>query len=215
MAIKGLIFDMDGTLLDSMGFWRGLRGQICAHFGVPTQGETAWLANYGTPWEAVREYLHTHLGVCSTPAEFWDLAYRLACDFYGNEAVTMPHAAEFLRAMKEQGYLLGVATATARPAALIGLEHTGLLPLLDAVISVDEIGVPKTRPDVYLECARLMGNLKKDEVVVFEDALYCVNTLRTHGFTVVGVHDRNTPAREWDTLVPLCDRTIEDYQELL
>ena len=60
-----------------------------------------------------------------------------------------------------------------------------------------------------------MGNLQKDEVIVFEDPLYCVETLHSYGFTVVGVHEPSVPDEEWERLVPLCRRTIEDYQELL
>ena len=108
-----------------------------------------------------------------------------------------------------------MATATASGPAGVALESTGILELLDARVSIEEVGVGKVQPDVYLECARRMGNLQKDEVVVFEDALYCIKTLHAHGFTVVGIHEPSIAEEEWNELVPLCSKTIEDYQELL
>lgn len=214
MAIKGLIFDMDGTLTDSQGFWRDLRRLICERQGIPVEGEVIELVKCDTPWEDLRKYLWTNYGIGATVKEFWDDTYKLVREFY-KDVKPMPHVVEFLKEMKAQGYLLGVATATARGPACVALESTGILPLLDARVSIEEVGVGKTQPDVYLECARRMGNLQKDEVVVFEDSLYCVETLHTHGFTVVGVHEPSAPDDEWEKIIPLCSRTIEDYQELL
>lgn len=214
MAIKGLIFDMDGTLTDSQGFWRDLRRLICECHGIPIEGEVIRLVKWDTPWEDLRKYLWKNYGIGATVKEFWDDAYKLVCDFY-KDVNPMPHVVEFLKEMKERGYLLGVATATARGPAGFALERAGILPLLDARVSIEEVGVGKTQPDVYLECARRMGNLQKDEVIVFEDSLYCVETLHSYGFTVVGVHEPSVPDEEWERLVPLCRRTIEDYQELL
>jgi HAD superfamily hydrolase (TIGR01509 family) len=215
MAIKGLIFDMDGTLTNSQGFWRELRRIICEHCGVAVEGEVVELVKWDTPWEELRKYLWANCGLFGTVAEFWDFAHGLVCNFYRDEVETMPNVVEFLKEMKARGYLLGVATATARGPAGVALESTGILPLLDARVSVDEVGVGKTKPDVYLECARRMGGLQKDEVVVFEDALYCVETLHSNGFTVVGVHEPSIPEEEWAKVAALANRTIEDYRELL
>ena len=71
-----------------------------------------------------------------------------------------------------------------------------------------------SRMDFYLECAKLMG-LEKDEVVVFEDALYCGRTLHQHGFTFVGIHEPTIPEEQWAELASLCNKTVEDYRELL
>ena len=214
MAVKGLIFDMDGTLVNSMGMWRDLRSMICRSFHVPIEGEVAELVKYNVPWEDLRKYLWEHHGVCPTVRDYWIHNHKLVSDFY-RTVEPMPGVMDFLRTMKAKGYLLGVATATAAAPARVALESTGILPLLDGRVSVEEIGIGKTRPDIYDECARRMGNLKRDEVVVFEDALYCVKTLHANNFTVVGVHEPSIPDNEWEALVPLCSRTIEDYRELL
>ena len=77
------------------------------------------------------------------------------------------------------------------------------------------MGCEKIRPDVFVVCAEQMCGTERDELVVFEDAYYSIRTLKEHGFTVVGIHDRFTPDAEWEMLAPLCDRLIEDYRELL
>ena len=214
MAIKGLIFDMDGTLIDSMLYWRNLRHIVCEYNKVPVSELDAFFAN-NPNWEEVRTYLTGRNGSYVDPKAFWQDCYKLLGEFYSTEVQPVPGVLEFLRAMKEKGYLLGVATATPKRVASLALEHLSILPLLNAVVSTKDLGVEKTEPDVYLECARMLGDLKKEEVVVFEDALYCVRTLRKHDFTVVGVHDPYISQTDWETLAPLCNRTVEDYRELL
>lgn len=215
MAVRGLIFDMDGTLTDSMGAWRGLRRVLCEHIGVPITDELAAMVDGDADWGEVRNYLRKNHGLFEVEMDFWNLCYELMGDFYRNEVEPVAGALEFLRAMKDRGMKLGVATATPRHVAALALERTGILPLLDGFISTKDVGHEKVRPDVYTACAEQMGITDKAELVIFEDAFYCVNTLKKHGFTVVGVHDRFTPDTEWEALAPLCDRLIEDYRELI
>lgn len=215
MAVKGLIFDMDGTLTDSMGYWRALRRKMCEHIGVPITEELAAMVDGDADWGEVRDYLRRNHGLFEEEMDFWNICYELMSGFYRDEVEPVAGAVEFLHKMKKEGLKLGVATATPRNVAALALERTGILPLLDGFVSTKDVGCEKIRPDVYIACAEQMGITEKDELVIFEDAYYCVNTLKKHGFTVVGIHDRFTPDTEWEMLAPLCDRLIEDYRELL
>ena len=141
--------------------------------------------------------------------------YEMMSDYYRTEVEPVAGAVEFLHRMKGEGMKLGVSTATPRNVAALALERTGILPLLDGFVSTKDVGCEKIRPDVFVVCAEQMGVTERDELVVFEDAYYSIRTLKEHGFTVVGIHDRFTPDAEWEMLAPLCDRLIEDYRELL
>ena len=167
MAVKGLIFDMDGTLIDSMGYWRDLRRIVCEKSGVPVEGELAAMVDGDADWGEVRNYLWKHYGLYEDEMDFWQVCYGFMAELYAAKVEPMPGLMEFLHAMEEKGYLLGVATATPRDVAAIALEHTGILPLIDGFVSTKDVGVEKVKPTVYLECARQMGNLKKEEVVIF------------------------------------------------
>ncbi|MBR6789442.1 MAG: HAD family phosphatase [Oscillospiraceae bacterium] len=215
MEIKGLIFDMDGTLIQSMEYWRvGLRWDACRLAGLSDAEAEAFLAEHWT-WEEIREGLVPRNAAYEDGMTFWqENVHVCLARFYDSDVQPVAGAVEFLRAMKERGMKLGVATATPRHVAAHALEHLGMLELLDAFISTKDIGTEKTEPDVYLECAKLMG-LEKDEVVVFEDALYCGRTLKKHGFTFIGIHDPTMPEEQWAEFAPLCSRTVEDYRELL
>ena len=214
MTIKGMIFDMDGTLLDSMGYWRTLGDIFCDHFHIPREEGLNERLDDNLPLEPVWQSLNSRYGFSFDDASFTEAFYAAIEPVYARKVEPKPGVPEFLREMKARGLRLCVATATRHSTAVMALEKTGLLPLLDFVLSVPEVGRGKKYPDIYLECTRRMG-LQKDEVVVFEDALHCVKTLKQAGFFTVGVADAHTPAAEWEELAALCDRPIGDYRELL
>ena len=200
MEIKGLIFDMDGTLIDSMGTSRAYKRELCEKHNIPIDETLSKLLDYHSNWEALRMHLWSNYGLFETPAEFWDTFYKTMGKFYEEKVEPLPGAVDFLRVMKANGYKLGVATATPRAYACIALERTGLLQNIDAVVSTKDIGVEKHRPDVYLECARQLGDLSKEDIVVFEDDFFCAKTLNAHNFTIVGFRDRHTPSDQLDIL---------------
>ena len=81
MAIKGLIFDMDGTLTDSQGFWRELRGKICEYFDIAIEGEVVQLVKEETPWETVREYIWENGAYAARSKSFGILPIKLCAIF--------------------------------------------------------------------------------------------------------------------------------------
>jgi len=215
MEIKGFIFDMDGTLIDSMGACREYKRSLCEKHSIPIDDELSALLDYHSNWEELRKYLWTHYGLYEKASVFWETYYGTMAKFYEEKVEPLPGVVQFLQAMKAKGYKLGVATATPNHYACVALERTGILPSIDAVVSTKDIGIEKHRPDVYLECARRLGNLSKEEIVVFEDDIFCAKTLHKHNFTIVGFCDRHTPPAQLEILSSLSARTISDYNELL
>ncbi len=205
---RGFLFDMDGTLLDSMGGWRTLRQRICRKQGLPEQlgldagsldGLRVELAKRGMTW---------------TDEAFAELFYGIMEEEIYQNCGLKPGIRSFLEAARERGIPMGVVTATRSATALKALQQAGIGDFFSFLLAVPEFGVDKTKPDIYEAGVAQLG-LAPEEVLVFEDALYCVRTLHTAGFAVVGVEDGVTTPEEWAEIQSLAGRTISDYRALL
>ena len=106
-----------------------------------------------------------------------------------------------------------VATCTAERLARACLDRLGLGKYLQFVLSCEEVGYSKERPDVFLEAVRRMGGTV-EESVIFEDSLPSVQTAKAAGFSVVGIFDVNN-AETWPQLSALADRAIMSWEDLL
>lgn len=205
---RGLLFDMDGTLLDSMAGWRTLRERICRKLGLPQQ-----LGTDTGSLEGLRRELAKR-GMTWTDAGFEALFYGIMEEEIYQHCPLKPGLRPFLEEARRRGIPMGVVTATRAATARQALRQAGIGDFFSFLLAVPEFGVDKTRPDIYEAGAAQLG-LAPKEVLVFEDALYCVRTLHTAGFATVGVADGVTTPEEWDEISALCGRTIADYRELL
>lgn len=204
---------MDGTLLDSMMYWRQI-GSVCLeHFGKKPQEKDfdrciyrmkeediiRTFAKYGIHFQNRKEYVET---------------YYQAIRPYYDRVQPMPGVVDFLREMKAKGVRMCVATATRTDISIPVLERLDMLQWFDFVLCCDDVKAGKDKPDIYLEAARRMG-LPVSETAVFEDALYCVKTTKKAGFYTVGVLDPTAEISEIEGVKALSDRYIKDYRELL
>lgn len=192
MKIKGAIFDMDGTIIDSLMFWDHLWQRI---------GQTYFDGADFRPSEAVDKairtmvyadamaYLKDACGIPENTEEFVRFASDGLTDFYRDVASVKPGAAQLLSFLKEKGIRLCLASATAMPEIRFALDCHGLLPYFDVLLSCADLGVGKDRPDIYLEAVRRMG-LSPAEVCVFEDSFVALETAKAAGFQTVGLYDR-------------------------
>ncbi len=213
MDCKGIIFDMDGTLIDSMGYWHRIGSITLAYLGkTPREPDFDRRVYRADEAEIVR--LYEGYGIhFSGRAEFVETYYAAMRSCY-EKVQPLPGAVDFLEKMKAAGKKMCVATATRSDLSLPVLERLGLMRYFEFLLCCADVGARKDKPDIYLQSAGRMG-LTVGETVVFEDALYCVRTAKNAGFRVVGVLDPTSEQREIDGVKALADRFITGYAELL
>ena len=186
-GIKGVIFDLDGVLLDSMSIWKDLGERYLQSLSIsPEEGLSDIL--FSMSMEQGAEYLkENYLREKSAEAILNDLQGLLR-DFYFYEVAAKEGAAELVHFLKARGLRITAATSSPREHVERALERNGLMQDMEAVFTVAEVGVSKHSPDIYDAAADFMG-LERSEVLVFEDSLYALRTAHDAGFKTAGVYD--------------------------
>lgn len=208
-AGKGAIFDLDGTLLDSMGVWDQVDADFLRSRGIAVPADYA-TAVAPMQFRQAAEYTIARFALPDTPEQLmaeWDDMARLA---YGSVVEAKPGAHDYLRALKASGARLAVATSLPPDLREPAMRHVGIADLFDAVVSVDDVGdVGKERPDVYLYAAARLG-LKPTDCTVFEDLLVGMRSAKGVGMAVWAMHDDSSD-HDWPAIVDLADGVLFDF----
>lgn len=186
-SAKGFIFDLDGTLTDTMPYYETYSPNLVRHFGKepkPTIRDDVRLLTS----EEVCEYVVKEYDIPHTPEELLKRTYELLEEFYGKEAKLKKGVKEFLDYALKKGKKLCVASATTGRLIELTLKANGVFNKFEFYLSCPDLGMYKDKPDIYLKAANMMG-LTKDEVVIFEDAHHAVLTAKSGGLKVVAVYD--------------------------
>ena len=211
MRLQSAIFDLDGTLLDTTGFW-----DIFSHelLGIPMDQEAPDIRGHfrrRTPREAAEECKKV-FGFSESVEELTELIQNRVMKFYLEEAKPKPHIQEFLSLLKMEGVWMYVATEAERTMARESLAHAGLLDYFRGVLTCKEIGHDKTTPEIYEGCMRRLHSNKRD-TVVFEDSLRGIRTAKSAGFRVAAVYDKASD-KDAEEIQSLADYYIRDYSEM-
>ena len=212
MQIKGAIFDLDGTLLDSMWVWNqvdidflGKRG-----FEVPEDyAKTIAAMGFRETAEYTIDRFSLNESVDAVIAE-WD---RMAADMYHNRVMTKPYVKEVLDRLSGEGIHLGVATASYRSLFEPCLRRNGIFPYFEAITETSEVERGKGFPDIYIKAAEKM-KCKPEECLVFEDITKGIEAATEGGFQTVAVFDK-AAAAEWDENKEKANYFITDFEEML
>ena len=206
-------FDMDGTLIDSMRYWRNVGAEYLERKGVTgDHAELLERVQRMTMLESAAAFQDA-FGLPGTPFSIAQEMDDMIALHYLTDIELKPGAVEYLHHRREQDVWLCIATATPEPLARACLERLGVADCFAFILCCDELGVSKERPDIFLECAWRLG-AEPEDVAVFEDAYYAARTAKLAGFYVVGVYD-DDGARHWKDMQRVCDETILTWDELL
>ena len=210
-GMKAAIFDMDGTLIDSMGEWRKLNISFVREHGIeltPEQEKDL----YSMTGMMVAGYIREKFGIEADFATMLERSVRLMENVYLAGVPLKPGAGAYLGRLRARGVKCVLCTATPSRQALIALNKTGLVADLDYIFSTDMIGGSKGDAAFFDRLCALIGE-KKEDCVMFEDALYAMQGARAAGLGVIGITDAtNVPDRE--KIRAVCDRVIDSYDEL-
>lgn len=203
MDKKFAIFDMDGTLVDSMGYWNRLAEEFLARRGFPPlspelQEESIALTMEGTANLFIRTYHMT-----DTPEQICAEVNGLMERHYRADVPLKPGAAAFLERMKQADFQMCIASSTNPVLIDICLRRLGVRDYFEFLLSCEEVGEGKNRPTVYLEAARRLGGTPEN-TVIFEDILVAAQTAKQAGFSLGVIYDINSDA-EQEQLKALAD----------
>lgn len=209
-GIKCAIFDLDGTLLDSLGAWEAVDLKFLSDRGVTPDREYVKAIAH-LDFHRTAEYTIQKFGFSDTADELMDEWRRLSVVAYEEEILLKPFAKQYLEYLKSRGVKLGVSTSLVEYLSTPCLKRNGIYHLFDAfTVAGGEIR-GKEFPDVYLATCKKLG-CEPSNTAVFEDIAVGAKTARDAGFFSVGVRDEHCLDEE--LLKKSCDVYINGFDEI-
>lgn len=211
MSDVGVIFDCDGTLVDSMGAWHDVDRTLAAEAGITlTQADADAITTMSLPEASA--YLHEQCGLGGSSEEVLAMIFERMRAFYANEVEARPGALEFVRALHEQGVPMAVASSTPADMLATCVERCGFAPYMKAVVSVDDLRTSKREPAVYDHARSFLGT-ERAHTWGFEDAAYALDTLRGAGYRTGAIYDNDISGTR-EALLARADFLIASWEDL-
>ena len=210
--LKGVIFDLDGTLLDSMGIWEQIDIQFLSSRGFDVPEDYAQtIAPMGFLQAA--EYTIRRFSLPDTPAQLVQEWNAMAERAYRETVRLKPFVKEYLTFLRERHIPLAVATASQEILYKAALENNGIYNFFDSFTTLADVRRGKAFPDIYLQAARQM-KLLPEQCAVFEDIYDGITGARSGGFYTVAVYDPCSE-KEKQKMQKEADLYIESFAQLL
>ena len=189
--IDAVIFDMDGTLLDSLPAWDHAAARYLQTRGIKLPEEIDQHIQHLSLTEGAR-YIKEQLHLPDSPEDLLANTLALVRRHYLTDILPKPGAAEVLQKLHAQGIKVCVATASDTALAQAAFERLHLMQYIDFIIACDEVGQGKHSPLIYETALSRLGTSKSRTLVV-EDALYAIITAQKAGFPTAGVGEPYHP----------------------
>lgn len=211
MRLDGAIFDLDGTLLDSMHIWDTIGEDYLISLGIqPHENLNETFKTMSLRQAA--QYYQSEYNVTLSIDEIMDGVNRMIEHYYMHDVKAKDGVKELLGRLGDKGVKMCVATATDLYLAETALQRNGILDCFSKIFTCTEVGFGKDSPQIYTQALAHI-NTSKQNTVVFEDALYAVKTAKEAGFYVVGVYDRSE-AKHSGEIKKRSDIYIQSFEEM-
>ena len=210
-TLQGVIFDLDGTLLDSTGMWRQVDGRLMAHYGKevpPDLSETVQRMSI----EEFSQFFVEEFDLPVTPEQIAQQVADMVAEEYREKLQLKPHVPEILDWLDQQDIPYGVATATYGELAEAALRRLHVWERLRFLLTEQDAGTPKTQPKIFQLAAQKL-HLGRRQIAVVEDSLHALEGAKNGGFFTVGIADpENAPV--WKEICATATVHIHDILEM-
>lgn len=210
--IHAVIFDLDGTLVDSMWVWLDIDRDYFKQHGLDVPEQLQQKIS-GMSFSETANYIKEQFGISDSIEEMKAAWNRMAEEKYEKEVPLKPGAYEFIQKLKEMGIKTGVATSNSRHLVEIALRARGIRSGLDTVRTACEVEKGKPAPDIYLLVAKDL-EVEPEHCLVFEDIVEGIQAGKRAGMHTCAIADAASEAI-WEEKQQEADYAIQDYRELL
>lgn len=209
---KGAIFDLDGTLFDSVGIWKDVDIAFFERRDIEMPDDYQECIK-DMHFEPMAKYTKERFNLPDDINDIMDEWCELCYDEYENKIRLKDGGEEFLKILKKMGIKIAFATANTKELSEVCLKSNGIFDLFDANAYLFEAGTNKNEPDIYLLACKRMG-LEPSDCIVFEDILPAITGAKKGGFAVCGVYD-NFSEKDTEKIKTNADYYIKSFKELL
>lgn len=209
--IRGVIFDADGTLIDSMQAWADVGVRYLAQRGIVADADLPAIMFHRSLEEGA-SHIKARYGLPESVAELRAEMLALIASFFENEVALKPGARETIDTLRRRGIPLTVATSGKQEFLVAALRRLGVLDAFCGIFTCTDHNTTKHESAIYDLAAAHMGTAPQ-ETAVFEDVLYCVQTAKAAGYYVVAVEDAASVSQR-EAIRHAADLYTADYTDL-
>lgn len=228
---KVIIFDMDGTLIDSVGIWNEVDKNFIKKLGATEElDETSLQKQRDTLLRTFSKAENPYLEYCKTLGEKYHselsaeqilkLRYEVAQDYLKNKIDYKPFADELIRKLKEENFVLAIASTTRRDNMRIYqkqneniLKKKAIDDYFSLVLTRDDVKEMKPNPEVFLKVLEEL-KVKKEECLIFEDSLVGVEAAKNAGMEVVAMYDKYSDG-EREEINKIANYQLDSYADAI
>ncbi len=207
-----VIFDLDGSLVDSMWLWRAIDIEYLGKFGI-TLPEDLQSRIEGMSFHETAVFFKENFPIADSLEQIKETWNRMAWDKYANEVPLKPGIPEFLSYCRERGIQLGIATSNSRELVTNVVNVHNLQDCFSCIMTGCDVQKGKPAPDIYLAVAAALG-VEPGRCLVFEDIIPGILAGKAAGMKVCAVEDAYS-AHCRDKKKELADYYIESYSEIV
>ncbi len=208
---KAIIFDIDGTLLDSMGMWADIDREYLAKFDIPRPDDLQRLLEGLSYYETAvffKDYFHLPDSLDQIQQEWSDMAF----DRYVRTIPFKPGAESFIREAHRRGIPMAIASSNSRELIEAMMDHRGMHGYFATIETCGDYENSKPAPDIYLGAAAHLGVVPED-CLVFEDIIAGIRAGKSAGMKVCALYDAHSADTD-EEKHQLADFYVQDFQNL-
>lgn len=209
--MDAVLFDLDGTLVDSMWMWKEIDIEYLGRFGYRCPPDLQKIIE-GMSFSETAEYFKSRFQIPDSIDEIKQAWIQMSIEKYRNEVPLKPGVMQLLQYLERTGKKAGIATSNGRDMVDAVLESLQIRPYFQVIATACEVAAGKPAPDIYLEVARRLG-AEPSRCMVFEDVPAGILAGKRAGMTVCAVEDSFSAGMREEKM-ELADFYIDDYNEL-